>query len=361
MVQILTRQQLHDLVWSGQMREAAKRLGISDVALRKHCAKALVPPPPQGHWNRIHAGQEPKVSPLPPRPPGLSDEITIGRDRYPIRDQSYLDEDPTPPVFSETIEALRERVIRDIGTVAAAKNLATPHAAFRRQVENGAFSTSFEQRRLRILQGLFDGLARFDCAVKIRGRDVRDITISVGHQHVKITLDRPAACNGGLRARLPKDSGDLLELAILKGCRSGEVRRSWQDNAFATIESQLTEIAIEIVVAGELQHRENMQRHYEWQVKCRESRKRAERHRRQDEERAERNLEAARLKRLQEGAENHRKANDIRSLVASVVAVSNDKVDRRTVTRWQEWALARADRLDPLTTGQIWKQLRDME
>ncbi len=31
MAQVFTRQQLHDLVWSGPMREVAKGLGISDV------------------------------------------------------------------------------------------------------------------------------------------------------------------------------------------------------------------------------------------------------------------------------------------------------------------------------------------
>jgi hypothetical protein len=41
-----TRQQLHDLVWSGPMRDVAKKLGLSDNGLRKHCAKAFIPLPP---------------------------------------------------------------------------------------------------------------------------------------------------------------------------------------------------------------------------------------------------------------------------------------------------------------------------
>jgi hypothetical protein len=61
-----TRQQLHDLAWSGPMREVAKKLGLSDNGLRKHCAKAFVPLPPQGHWNKVHAGQKVKTIPLPP-------------------------------------------------------------------------------------------------------------------------------------------------------------------------------------------------------------------------------------------------------------------------------------------------------
>jgi hypothetical protein len=64
-----TRQQLHDLVWSGPMRDVAKKLGLSDNGLRKHCLKAFVPLPPQGHWNKVHAGQNVKTIPLPLRPP----------------------------------------------------------------------------------------------------------------------------------------------------------------------------------------------------------------------------------------------------------------------------------------------------
>jgi hypothetical protein len=72
-----TRRQLHDLVWSGPMRDVAKKLRLSDNGLRKHCVKAFVPLPPQGHWNRVKAGQTVKTSPLPARPPGVSNTVSI--------------------------------------------------------------------------------------------------------------------------------------------------------------------------------------------------------------------------------------------------------------------------------------------
>ncbi len=56
----LTRRQLYDLIWSKPMREAAAELGISDVGLRKVCLRHRVPVPPQGHWNKVHAGQRPR-------------------------------------------------------------------------------------------------------------------------------------------------------------------------------------------------------------------------------------------------------------------------------------------------------------
>lgn len=41
---------LKKLVWKKPLIHAAKDIGVSDVALRKHCVKAGIELPPQGHW-----------------------------------------------------------------------------------------------------------------------------------------------------------------------------------------------------------------------------------------------------------------------------------------------------------------------
>ena len=61
------------------MRYVAQKLGLSDNGLRKRCAKAFVPLPPQGHWNKLRAGHKVKTTPVPSRPPGISDTISIGK------------------------------------------------------------------------------------------------------------------------------------------------------------------------------------------------------------------------------------------------------------------------------------------
>jgi hypothetical protein len=197
-----TRRRLHDLVWSGPMRDAAKKLGLSDNGLRKQCVKAFVPLPPQGHWNKVHAWQKVKTIPLPPRPPGVSDTVSIGQWDYRLHERRLMEVEPVPPVFDEPIEALRERVARNLGVVVASKNLSPPHAAFRRQFEDetrraaqwswhtSMFDSPLEKRRLRILQGLFYGLSRLDCSVTVQGREARDVCITVGQQYVQIALDR---------------------------------------------------------------------------------------------------------------------------------------------------------------------------
>lgn len=192
---------------------------------------------------------------------------------------------------------------------------------------------------------------------------MRTISISVGRQQVWITLDRPSAARQ--RSRPADSAGDLSKLAILKGFQATEERVSWQDNEDSGIEAQLSEIATEIVVTGELQYREHMQWRYETTLKHREELRQQAIRRKLEEEKAERDrllkLEADRLQRLVQGAADHRKANDIRSFVASVMREPAAKYNDERVRRWKEWALAHADRIDPVATGRIWDQVDDVE
>jgi len=366
-----TRQQLHDLVWSGPMRDVAKTLGLSDNGLRKHCAKAFVPLPPQGHWNKVQAGQTVKTIPLPPRPPGVTGEITIGQWDYREHERRLKEEEAVAPVFDEPISTVRERVARNLGIVAAAKNLSPPHAAFRRQVEDDArrtaqstwhtpiFVSPLEKRRLRILQGLFYGLSRLDCSVTVQGAETRTIYVGVGHQTVSIALERSQT-----RRRSP-DNKDVerLKFTILTGAGSETERISWTDTDEQQLEGQLSSIATEIIVAGEMQYREHQEWTYREKIRRREEMRQAEIRRKLEAEKAERErlikLEADRLKRLTDSAENYHLAQKIRTFVSTVVDMPAECVDQVRIARWKQWALIQADRLDPIVTGQIWDDVND--
>lgn len=63
-VRSIQRRELHALIWSKPMRDAAAQLGMSDVGLKKACIRHNIPVPPQGYWNRIAAGHAPKIAPL---------------------------------------------------------------------------------------------------------------------------------------------------------------------------------------------------------------------------------------------------------------------------------------------------------
>src|SRR5579863_8272048 len=78
MTERLTRKALYDLVWSGPMKILSARFGISDVALKKACARVGIPTPERGYWAKKDAGKEVFHPAFPLRPPGTTEEVAIG-------------------------------------------------------------------------------------------------------------------------------------------------------------------------------------------------------------------------------------------------------------------------------------------
>jgi hypothetical protein len=55
----LSRKELYELVWSEPMKNLSVRFGISDVALKKNCARADILTPDRGYWAKKEGGEEP--------------------------------------------------------------------------------------------------------------------------------------------------------------------------------------------------------------------------------------------------------------------------------------------------------------
>lgn len=87
------------------MRDVAQKLGLSDNGLRKHCAKAFVPLPPQGYWNKLSAGHKVKTTPLPPRPPGIADTISFGKWDYRENNRRLMEAEPVAPIFDGVLRS----------------------------------------------------------------------------------------------------------------------------------------------------------------------------------------------------------------------------------------------------------------
>jgi hypothetical protein len=254
-------------------------------------------PPPQGYWNKVKAGHKPPVIPLPPRPPGVSDVISFGKYNWGgLRQALFGGDELEEPTFPEPIESVRERTAGKFGKVVAPKSLSPPHAAFRRQLEDDErkrlsgslwnkplFDSPIEQRRLHILQGLFYGLERLGCTAHVQGKDTRSISISVGDHSVYISLG--PAVNRQRGVSVQEEKG--LRFSILNGYQGTECI-SWQDAAEERLESRLSTIAVEIVIAGEQQYRDHLVWLYHDEVWRREEERKAAIKRKAEEEKAER-------------------------------------------------------------------------
>jgi len=77
MAERLSRKELYDLVWSEPLKTLCSRFGISDVALKKTCARSKIPTPERGYWAKKDAGKPTLQVALPIRPPGMDDQVLI--------------------------------------------------------------------------------------------------------------------------------------------------------------------------------------------------------------------------------------------------------------------------------------------
>lgn len=64
----ITREELHEKVWSTPLTKLAKEFKISDVGLRKKCLKHNIPLPKVGFWSKVQHGKKVKRTPLPMDP-----------------------------------------------------------------------------------------------------------------------------------------------------------------------------------------------------------------------------------------------------------------------------------------------------
>lgn len=84
----LTREELHEVVWTEPLYRAGPALGIPVPRLVEACAQAHVPLPGRGHWGKVQFGKPVGRTPLPMRPPGVHSRIYVAPSR---RDTSSAD------------------------------------------------------------------------------------------------------------------------------------------------------------------------------------------------------------------------------------------------------------------------------
>lgn len=368
---ILTRQALYDLVWEKPVRTVAGELGLSDVGLKKVCARFDIPVPHRGYWARLAAGQRVHQSPLPPRAPGMP-EVAFGEPqnsyRWPPDPEAELAEpEPVEPVFDETLEAVETRIRKSVGKVSSTQPLTDPHPQLRRLLDKEAerrrkhaasgyswdtpvFDAPFEQRRLRLINSLFWGLTRVGAKPSLSGQAARATGVSIGGQYINFGIDHPNA----KRSRWDEEQvhgGKVDTLRVTIPALDGEGRKSaWSDADGRKLESQLTEIVVMLQLAAEIQYRAGALHSYKCRVESRDkarielARLREEAARKERERLAE--MERQRRDRLLGYARDHRAAEDIRAFI-SIVSVKAGDVDG--VEGWLGWAREVADRLDPLS------------
>ena len=289
---------------------------------------------------------------------------------------------PTEPTFTESIENLGARIRARVGKVRFERDLAAGHPEIRRLVgedekrratiarygwlnNTALFRSAFETRRLRLLNSLFLAGGKFGAQPSIRDVAARDLSLRISEASVRFRLDHPDAKpdrQGMWKTR--EGFADVIRLVI-----EGPGARTFADAEETSLETDLTDILVSLVVAAELNYRasaaEGHRRELEW-------RRRLEDDLRKSCEEAERKAlqariaaEAARRAALLSMASDLRAADEIRALVQRVRAtfpegvdvgagdVREGPTDMGGVAPWSRWALDVAERLDPVSRLQI--------
>lgn len=362
--------------WSAPMRDLATTIGISDVGLKKLLKAHGIATPPQGHWNRVHAGRRVTAPPKPPaRGPGESGRVLLDkRFRGHVPEAAPMSEEGpfASRLVPEDLGELRALELKAIGRGAAPRDLSrSPNgmarllrkeaerrekaAASRWSSDEAHFDGPLAQRQLRLYAGILLALAKrghsgevWEDTHALRARcNIGGETI--GLRFEVIGKHRTEWIYGQQRPARDLPAKTPLRLTLDRALRV-PVTVTWTDSGSQPLEKQIAEIAADVIVAGEASFRQGLV----------EARERDEAHRRWEEERrlarlAER--ESKRLADLRTSGELLRQAEEIRALVAGVESAllrgNSPELTPEQVSHWKSWALAQADRIDPIQSGQF--------
>jgi len=377
----LTRRELYDLVWSRPGRDIAKDLGISDVGLSKACRRAHIPRPAVGYWAKKAVGKPTLKPVLPPRGLGESDEVQLGgRTDWAERetDEEILNTPiAPPPSFPEGLDQVVARAKKLVGKVRIPANLTNGHPLItaqlqedeRRREKQRASTYSFSwdaprfdsqsgRRKLRILNALFLSLARCGYRPWLHIKEEIAAMVQVGGQRISFTLESKTLKiqRKSQRQGRPPAPPETLKLLISWWQPPPDIQLSWEDGV-TSLESQLTDVAIGLLVAGEWSYRSGVQRRFEWRIERKQDLENKIRQAKEEAERREkeRQLKIERDRRDQLVAEvrSWNLAAEIRRYVQAVEAraeLNTDSPGSSHYQGWVAWALTEADRLDPLAS-----------
>lgn len=371
---------LQQFAWSAPMRDLAAKVEMSDVGLKKLLKAHGIITPPHGHWNKIHAGKVVSECPAwPARGPGQTGRIRVdGRFRGLIEEEGRFP--VTGPFASsavpEDLEELRGEELKKLGRVVVSRDMQNPNtgllkllkqeeqrrqkaAADRWYWNKPVFDTPLAQRKLKLLNGLFHTLQRrghSGSACEDRGE--LSSTRKIGDMHLGLTFGimgkyRTELISGYHRPARDLPASTPLSLSIDRQFRT-EIAVKWCDDGDGKLEMKLAHIAVGLIVAGEAAFRDSLIDAVE----------REEQHRKWEEERRLQRMaemEKKRLENLKISGELLSRSVEIRDLVARVkdaamsgrVDISNDDL-----VAWEHWALAYADRIDPVLSGQIFSHIK---
>ncbi len=370
----LTREQLHEMVWTEPVRTIAKRFGISDRGLAKMCIRMHVPLPARGHWQKKAVGRESRRVPLRP----LLATATTGEREVVIRGglestrprsdavlaEEALERKPeraiqVPPTL-DNAHPLVERTARSLRRARAdQRGILVPEAKL---VLDVRVTRASLDRALPILAALVPALEERGYPVKCVADPGRRTSVRVSDEEIGFRLeerirrvDRPEYERWKSNPRrflltppLQYEyiaTGDLL--LHLTDEDFGNSRRTWRDTQRQRLETALNRFIVGLVQTAEakkIERKRQEELHLEWE----------ERRRLEAQAQLLRMKQERKIRLLEEDIAARAHSQRIREYVQAARAAADSAIPengRARLVEWLDWAAAYADQLDPVLRG----------
>jgi hypothetical protein len=373
-----TREELYKLIWEKPATILAKEFGISDVGLAKICKRLGIPRPQRGYWRLVEVGRKPTVPRLPPPRKG-DPTLAVIHSQRPRAELAAKDLAVLELITRERMPMNHISVSPDLrgahSLVRNAKELlekgyADPYGRMRARRNAGIKQKCLDvrvlkktlPRALRIMSALLKALEERGYKIEV-GENKTQCLIDgelVGFylwETVKRSEQEPTKEQRDKPSRFEKwvftSTGELV-FVLDEYCMG---RRNWKDRKQSPLEDRLNEIVVAMITAAGIKRAQSLQ--YE-----QERQRRLEAQRQREEIERQRQLEAERRKELEAMAASWRTSLDLRLFLEECersLSVSGNLPADGVQPRWLRWAMAHADRLDPLKSGQLYQVIQTHE
>lgn len=378
------REALYNEVWFEPVTTVAKKYGISDNGLRKHCKRLGIPLPSSGYWAKVKAGQ--KVS--KPALPKVTGELRKHVRNYAIKyrvdieqltDAELMADEELSLLKDETKKFIKEisSQIRVKGQLRSPHNLITEHKdeiIYRKKRDKALEQANFSSRYYAEVKSKYRdnnpilpinvSESNINRAYRILDAIMSTLEEMEGDTRVSIEAGKDSACfiimhsafyfevKEELRRRrgTQNDSETRTYLVLSMSAKSwftdrGQCKMDYKDNDDDPLENQAGKIIYDMfivankyLVVDELEEREEKR---EWEER--------ERQRRLEQMRKG---ELEEIKLLEQAASDWDKAEKIRRFADYMerkIDEISDEEKRKKLSKWLKWARDKADWIDPLT------------
>ncbi len=302
----LERNALYKAVWSTPMTKLAAEIGLSGRGLAKICGRLKIPVPPRGYWAKVQAGKKVRQMPLPETGPETPNQTQVFRQLAATQNQRSNE-------LPQTIEGDLNRALEQLGEIAVPKTLKNPHPIIvewrkhGRETQtiayhddrgtSGRFDNSIEKRRLRILSSLFKAWELLGHSLTYPDHYRYRVNFSFGSEQIEfrceeylrqfrrpLTLDEkvdPLYQHQKWR-QIKEPTGTLI--FEIKSHILQKRTSVWKEIDQAPLETQVTEILQELLIAGLLLAEQTRHREEERRIYWEEQNRFAEIQRREEKE-----------------------------------------------------------------------------